>query len=111
LHLQRFSYSNPHDIVELVTVRLAAVGRLKAIDAEAAPSPTVTGAQRQRRVWLDGGWRQIAVVQRETLAAGQTIAGPAIVEEDYTTVLVGDGWSATCSPQGHLLATRWGAKA
>ena len=44
-----------------------------------------------------------AAVDRELEEA---IPGPAIIEEDYTTILIGDGWSAIRGPHGHLLATR-----
>gem|GEM_PF-4567490 len=36
------------------------------------------------------------------------VDGPAIVEEDYTTVLIGPGWEATCGPHRHLIAVKNG---
>ena len=43
LHLQRFSYSNPGDAMEIVTVRLKGIGLLTAIDAE--PIPPAAGGK------------------------------------------------------------------
>jgi N-methylhydantoinase A len=106
LHLQRFSYSNPGDAMEIVTVRLKGIGLLTAIDAEPIP-PTAGGKDLgKRRVSIDGKWRDLAVKRRDTLKTGETIPGPAIIEEDYTTILIGDGWSAIRGPHGHLVATR-----
>ena len=106
LHLQRFSYSNPNDAMEIVTVRLKAIGVLTAIDAEAIPPSAAAHDHAKRRVCIDGMWRELAVRRRDTLTTGETIPGPAIIEEDYTTILIGDGWSAIHGPHGHLLATR-----
>ena len=106
LHLQRFSYSNPGDAMEIVTVRLKGIGLLTAIDAE--PIPPATGGKDlgKRRVSINGTWRDLAVKRRDTLMTGETIPGPAIIEEDYTTILIGDAWSAIRGPHGHLVATR-----
>lgn len=110
MHRQRFSYANPHDVVELVTVRLSAVGRLPQGEAE---PPTQTdhdsSEAKQRQVWLDGAWHKLPVWQRLSLRSTQTISGPAIVEEEYTTVLIGSSWTATMDPTGHLLAQKEGA--
>jgi N-methylhydantoinase A len=107
LHRQRFSYSNPGDPVEIVTLRATATGRLPASDAtRAATGGEARGVQR-RRVFLRGGWREIDVHFRGELRA--PIRGPALVEEEYTTVFVADGW--TCGPGegGDLIARREGA--
>jgi N-methylhydantoinase A len=106
LHLQRFSYSNPGDAVEIVTVRLKGIGFLTGLDAQPIPPAAAGKDLGKRRVSIDGAWRELAVKRRDTLKTGETIPGPAIVEEDYTTILIGDGWSAIRGRHGHLLATR-----
>jgi len=37
-----------------------------------------------------------------------SIPGPAIVEEDYTTVLIAPGWVAQLGSGGHIVAAREG---
>jgi len=106
LHLQRFSYSNPGDPVEIVTLRLKAIGNLSAVKAEAAPPPDVATGHDKRPLCVDGTWREATVRRRDTLTADEIVEGPAIIEEDYTTILIGDGWSAVLGPQGHIIATR-----
>ena len=104
LHRQRFSYANPGDPVEVVTLRVAAIGRLPR--AEERWTGSAPGGRRRlrRQVCLEGAWRAIDIHFRADLE--EPIAGPALIEEAYTTVLVADGW--TCGPGtgGDLVARR-----
>lgn len=110
MHRQRFSYANPEEAVELVTIRLTAIGRLPVGEADSpAEIAEERGALKERQVWIDGAWHTLPVWHRLALRPAQTISGPAIVEEEYTTVLIGSGWTATMDPTGHLLARKEGA--
>jgi N-methylhydantoinase A len=104
LHEQRFSYANPRDAVEIVTLRLTVTGRLAQPRGHAAAEPAKTKIAQHRAAFLDGAWRDIPVHHRDALAA--TINGPALIEEPYTTVLLGEGWSATVESGGNLVARR-----
>jgi N-methylhydantoinase A len=104
LHEQRFSYANPGDAVEIVTLRLTVTGRLAQPRGHAAAAPTKTRIAQHRAAFLDGAWRDVPVHHRDALAA--TISGPALIEEPYTTVLLGEGWSATVESGGNLVARR-----
>ena len=61
-----------------------------------------------------GAWGLVAmtggastpVYDRESLAAGQTIAGPAIIEERETTTAIPPGWSASVDQVGCIIAGR-----
>ena len=104
LHARRFSYANPEDKVEIVTLRLTAIGRLPpapaghaAAEAEGAPPPP-------RLVFLDGGWRTIPVHRRAGITA--PVNGPVLIEEPYTTVFVAAGWQCGPGPDGALMARR-----
>jgi N-methylhydantoinase A len=48
------------------------------------------------------------VYDRGALALGQRIAGPAIVEERETTLVVPRGWTAEVHPTGAVVARREG---
>jgi N-methylhydantoinase A len=107
-HEQRFSYANRDDIVEMVTLRLDAIGRLSrqsqaAADAEGDERPT-----SRRNVFAGGRWHDVPVWRRAAIGGDSAIAGPAIVEEDYTTVFIAPGWTLRRGPAGHLVATRSG---
>ena len=106
-HAQRFSYANPDDVVELVTLRLAAIGRMARPEiSTAAPSSADGAAAGHRRVYVDGEWQDVATWRRETITASREVSGPAIVEEDYTAIFVAPGWSLTLGRDGHLVANR-----
>ncbi len=60
--------------------------------------------ERRRRVFAGGAWREVPVHRRNEVAA--EIAGPAIIEEDFTTVFVAAGWVCGPGGQGDLVACR-----
>ena len=72
----------------------------------------MTGAGRSvgaRRVYTAGGWQEIAVWRRGDIGSATRIAGPCIVEEDYTTIYLTAGWVMTRGRDGHLIAVKGGA--
>jgi len=105
-HAQRFSYASPEDAVELVTLRLAAIAEWPA--RRFRPQTRIRRWRRGRQPprYVDGQWRDIATWRRDAIAASLRISGPAIVEEDYTAVFVGPGWSLHTRRDGHLVAAR-----
>jgi 5-oxoprolinase (ATP-hydrolysing) len=52
------------------------------------------------------GWRGAALHQRETLTAGATIAGPAVIAERNATTVVEPGWQATMAADGAMTLRR-----
>ena len=108
-HEQRFSYANRDDIVEMVTLRLEAIGRLArpqetSGDAEADATPP-----GRRQVFVAGSWHEVAVWRRPAISGTTVVRGPAIVEEDYTTVYLAPGWTLRRAARGHLVADFSGA--
>jgi N-methylhydantoinase A len=104
LHAQRFSYANPGEPVEIVTLRLTVTGRLAQPRRRTEAAPTEAKIAPHRAVFLDAAWQDVPVHHRDALAA--TISGPALIEEPYTTVLLGAGWRATIESGGNLVARR-----
>jgi N-methylhydantoinase A len=104
LHQQGYAYANPSDVVEIVTLRLSAIGRLQRRAEEAA----TTSAQpcrkaARRKVFIGGASTDIPIHARVDVV--QAILGPAVIEEDYTTILLTPGWR--CEMRGtDLVATR-----
>jgi N-methylhydantoinase A/oxoprolinase/acetone carboxylase beta subunit len=106
-HAQRFSYADPADAVELVTLRLAAIGRMARPQISAGePSSTDGSAAGNRRVYVNDQWQNVATWRRDAVGGSLEICGPAIVEEDYTAVYIAPGWSLTLGRDGHLVAAR-----
>ena len=95
-------------------VNLRVVQRASNSVPNLAPAPASTpggGARAEkgsRRVLLAGArdYVDARIVDRDGLAPGDTIAGPAIIEQSDTTTLVDPGWTARVTDNGVLLMTR-----
>ena len=99
-----YSYNQQSQEVRLVTLRVTVAGKLPRM---AHPS---TGSGRDgdksaaspvssRRVYL-GEWTEASTYAADSLPAGTEIAGPAILESDFTTVLVWPGDHARVDSMG-----------
>jgi N-methylhydantoinase A len=77
--------------VKTINVRLKAIGKIPRMPlAEFGETRDVLqGAYKSRRaVYLDGALGEWDILDRESLLAGNTLHGPAIVEEPHHTTLV-----------------------
>ena len=105
-HLQRFGYSDRGEPVEVVNLRLKLGLELDKPRANAQPdsgpesSAALTG---EAEVVFPAGTRTTPLYQRERLATGNQIAGPAIVLQMDTTIVVPPEWSGTVDPLGNLV--------
>ncbi len=104
LHRQRFSYANLDDPVEIVTLRLAATGRLPRHQAAARTGSPSGATLPKRRVFIGQEWVGVDIYRRPALTS--TITGPALIEEDYTSVYIAPGWRCGPGEQGDLMARR-----
>ncbi|WP_287497369.1 hydantoinase B/oxoprolinase family protein [Pandoraea sp. CB10b_02] len=94
-------------IVEVASVE--AVGRSDApVDIAPLPARGAGAPQAIDRVKLyaGGAWHEAALFSRDTLLAGDTLDGPAIVAEKSGTTVVEPGWQAQMTGQGNLVLTR-----
>ncbi|WP_030274106.1 hydantoinase B/oxoprolinase family protein [Streptomyces sp. NRRL B-24484] len=62
-------------------------------------------------LWSAGRRQRAALLRREDLRPGRSVAGPAVVTESGSTTVVDEGWRATRVPLGHLLLERTTAPA
>ena len=93
----------PAKIVNLRVVLSAALPDPFA-PGRALPGPSLKGT---RAVWFSiDGPRDAAVHDRTRIAAGETVPGPAVLEQADTTTLVPPGWQATALPDLALILTR-----
>ena len=90
--------------VEIVEARVS-VSAARGEPVEWSTAPTPAPELRPRDVDLDqhGGVQRATVVERRTLDAGDRLAGPCIVEEPATTVLVLPGQSVTMDELSNLV--------
>lgn len=70
-----------------------------------APRPPQKG---ERDILLPGRGRRttVAVWDREALSAAATISGPAVIEQNDSTTLLGVGWQGIVTAEGNLLLQR-----
>lgn len=107
IHRQRFSYANPGSAVEIVSLRVSAIGRLPKPQGKGAPEAEgERKPARHRKVWTAGAWRETAVWGRSQIGRDAQLRGPAVIEEAYTTVLLADGWTCRRDKSCHLVAEK-----
>jgi N-methylhydantoinase A len=105
-YLAQYGVNPSHVPVEIVSWRLTVRG--PAITADGADRlarvPGRPKAHRPLLVWPQAG--DAAVYDRASLASGQSIAGPAIIEERETTIVIPPSWDATVNAIGCVVAKR-----
>ena len=107
LHKRLYTYNLPHQIVELVNLRVTALGSLPRphSDPVADPSVSVPDPISRRRIRLSRsqGFTEAPVYDRQHLAPGVEINGPAIVEQSDTTTLLASGYFSRTDSYGNLV--------
>ncbi len=103
-HQKRFGFAADTHSIMIEAVRVEA--RMKSVDAPSLRMPepdsgrTLPGAAR---AWF-GSWLDVPLL-RGALVNGE-IAGPALIVEAHSTVVLEDGWRARRLPGGELLLER-----
>ena len=105
-HRQRFSYSSEGEVVEIVTLRVTATGRLPRPQTTPPVPAERASVKGVRKVFAGGIWHQAVVWDREALKHGDLIEGPAIVEEAFATHFIAAGWRAALGDAGAFIAKR-----
>jgi N-methylhydantoinase A len=102
---QIYGYVDLTAPLELVDLRLQVVGTVPRPPAPPAAETTARAirAPALRRVYLDGGFVDAGVYQRAALRPGDGFAGPAVVEQYDTTVLVPSGYRVRVDGWGNLI--------
>ena len=100
-----YSYNQQEQEVRLVTIRVAAVGKLPRIaQLDQTGNPDTAAPVGSRRVYL-GEWLDAPTYAADGLPAGAKIPGPAILESEFTTILVWPGDQATVDAMGGVELT------
>lgn len=106
-HKARFGFMDETKALVVEAVEVEAVGGgakfEEASVAEEAGEPAIA---ERTRLFSKGEWHDAAIVRREAIKPGQSVAGPAIIIEPNQTVVVEDGWSAKLTAKDHLVLVR-----
>ena len=97
-----YAYNQQDQEVRLVTLRVTAIGKLPRIaQVERTDTAATAAPVGSRRVYL-GGWQDAPIYAADSLPAGTGISGPAILESEFTTILVWAGDLATVDAMGGI---------
>ncbi len=106
-HERNYGYHNPEDPIEVVNLRVTAVGHLAGPGGGAAQGAAGAGAavaEYQRPVWFDGETPlDTPIYDRAKLLPGQSLAGPAVIEQLDATTVLGPGDKCHVDDTGNLI--------
>lgn len=101
-HTEEYGHIREHELPEVTGVRLAS--------KVATPSPQVASgytarpkeaeAASTRQVNLGSGYAETPIIDGSKLVAGNTVTGPAVIAETFTTIVVYPGWTAKIDDAG-----------
>ncbi|MBM3522346.1 MAG: hydantoinase/oxoprolinase family protein, partial [Alphaproteobacteria bacterium] len=106
-HEKTFGFRDLDSAAEITTARLRVTGKVPPI--EIPPLAVSTREARpiaQRRVVWDGSYHDASVYFRRDLPAGFSLAGPAVIEQEDTTIWIIPGWRGSVDSFGNLVIVR-----
>ena len=106
-HRQTYGHANAKEPVQLVTLRLTAVGRLPELQLGQHRAAAPPARHRMREVWFpETGFAATPVHWRDELIADQCVVGPVIIEALDSTIVVPPGWVASIDTGGYIRLRR-----
>jgi N-methylhydantoinase A len=112
LYEHRYAHQSPDEPVEMVNIRLAAIGKRPTLRFPKLARRAAAEPSRRREVYLAASRKPITcpVYQRGELGAGARIKGPALIEEHGTTTVLFGQDRCTVAPSGELIIDVGGAR-
>jgi N-methylhydantoinase A len=109
-HRERYGRGSPHEAAEIVSIRSTLNGEMKKPALEKiAPgkrTPPAGALSGTRKVYYsEGGWAMAQVYRRDALLAGNTVHGPALIEEHASTTVLQPKDVMVVDPLGNLHIT------
>ncbi|MBT3808011.1 MAG: 5-oxoprolinase, partial [Rhodospirillaceae bacterium] len=108
MHRQRYGFTMPDKALIVETAAVEAIGASdQSTDADLAPEASGDAAAvDQVTAHMDGAAHTTPVYERDALASGALIDGPAIISEAVATTIIEPGWRATMTARGDLVIER-----
>ena len=105
-HQQRYGYRHEGRSVEIVAARVEVIGGTQhhSKSSQRAKPRTAETPQTQK-CFFAGEDILASVFDRAEMRAGDTIAGPAIVSDLHSTIIIEPNWQAEMLTEGELLIT------
>jgi N-methylhydantoinase A len=107
-HHATYGHDNRAEPVQIVSVRVAAIGAIPPLTVRDVPAqPGADARKARRKLWFrDTSAVEAAIYDRRRMPAGLALTGPAVIESLESTILVPPGWIATMNADGFVLLTR-----
>ena len=109
LHRKRYAYASEDEPVQFVNLRVTAVGQTPEVrlrHTEYGQQPAAAAVKARRPVYWEGlGYTETAIYERDRLAPGMEIAGPAVVEEQISALTVPPGCAAHVDEFQNIIVT------
>jgi N-methylhydantoinase A len=108
-HQGRFGYAQPGEPVEIVTIRLTAVAPITPPPLPQFPPANTDLAVAyvgEKPVWFAQQPMLTRLYDRHKLQAGHVVAGPAVLFQYDTTIVIPPGWQTAVDNYHNLLLTR-----
>ncbi|OGK87508.1 MAG: hypothetical protein A2X52_18305 [Candidatus Rokubacteria bacterium GWC2_70_16] len=104
-HRLTYGHANADEPVQLVNLRLSAVGKLAGLDLSRRPGPGAAAppATTREAYFGETGLVRCDVLPREALPPGMRRAGPLIIEAVDTTIVVPPGWHCRVDARGCIV--------
>ena len=111
-HERRYGYRQDLAAVEVVTVRVTAVGPVGAVGSgqySVSSSQYLVGSgelpapMTHRPVWFEQRPWSTPMFDRESLRPGMVLPAPALVVQYDTTTVIPPGWKTAVDPSGNLI--------
>ncbi len=109
-HEELYTYSEPHNAVEVVNIESTLYGHVDKPQPprvkKGVPAAKAVIGRRKAIFAADGTLIDTPVYDGSKLGAGAAIKGPAIIEEVTTTIVIEPKWSARLDASGSYVITR-----
>ena len=104
-HRERYGHADEHRAVEIVSIRLRAIGVTDKpkLKQEKSFRRYKAKPDRETLVWLGDKRRKAAVFDRENLLPGAKLTAPSIVIEYGSTTLIPHGWHGSVDAWQNLI--------
>ena len=108
LHRRTYGHDNRSEPVQIVNVRVTAIGAIPQLAVRDAPAAPGSNAVKSRRpLWFRAtGEAEADVFDRARMPAGLAATGPAVIESLESTILVPPGWGARMDEDGFIVMSK-----
>jgi N-methylhydantoinase A len=112
LYEKRYAHHSPEEPVEMVNIRLGAVGKRPALTFPGLATAGAAAPSAERMAYFSSAQKPLAakVYKRESLGAGAQVSGPALIQEHGTTTVLFENDRCRVAESGELIVTVGGAR-